>query len=59
MRSSDSKGDPKESALLAQKWTSDSTILAEIGDFTSAGNAVQAALFALHGVCVQSTDGII
>lgn len=31
----DSKGDPKESAILAQKWTSDKTILAEIGDFTS------------------------
>jgi branched-chain amino acid transport system substrate-binding protein len=31
----DSKGDPKESATLAQKWTSDPTILAEIGDFTS------------------------
>jgi branched-chain amino acid transport system substrate-binding protein len=31
----DSKGDPKESALLAQKWTSDSSIVAQIGDFTS------------------------
>lgn len=31
----DSKGDPKESATLAQKWTSDPTIVAEIGDFTS------------------------
>jgi branched-chain amino acid transport system substrate-binding protein len=31
----DSKGDPKESALLAQKWTSNSKILAQIGDFTS------------------------
>ena len=31
----DSKGDPKESAILAQKWTSDSTIVAQIGDFTS------------------------
>ncbi len=31
----DSKGDPKESAMLAQKWTSDSTIVAQIGDFTS------------------------
>jgi branched-chain amino acid transport system substrate-binding protein len=31
----DSKGDPKESATLAQKWTSDSSILAQIGDFTS------------------------
>jgi len=31
----DSKGDPKESANLAQKWTSDATIVAEIGDFTS------------------------
>jgi branched-chain amino acid transport system substrate-binding protein len=31
----DSKGDPKESAILAQKWTTDPTILAEIGDFTS------------------------
>jgi L-cysteine desulfidase len=26
---------------------------------TAAGTAVQAALFAVHGVCVQSTDGII
>jgi branched-chain amino acid transport system substrate-binding protein len=31
----DSKGDPKESANLAQKWTSDPTIVAQIGDFTS------------------------
>lgn len=31
----DSKGDPKESATLAQKWTSDPTIVAQIGDFTS------------------------
>ena len=31
----DSKGDPKESAVLAQKWTSDPSIVAEIGDFTS------------------------
>ena len=31
----DSKGDPKESATIAQKWTSDPTIVAQIGDFTS------------------------
>jgi len=31
----DSKGDPKESATLAQKWVSDPTIFAQIGDFTS------------------------
>ncbi len=31
----DSRGDPKESATLAQKFTSDPTMLAEIGDFTS------------------------
>ncbi len=31
----DSKGDPKESANLAQKFTSDKRIVAEIGDFTS------------------------
>jgi len=31
----DSKGDPKESANLAQKWVSDPSIVAEIGDFTS------------------------
>ena len=31
----DSKGDPKEAALLAQKTTSDKRIVAEIGDFTS------------------------
>jgi len=31
----DSKGDPKESANLAQKFTSDKKIVAEIGDFTS------------------------
>ncbi len=31
----DSKGDPKEAAALAQKFTSDSRIVAEIGDFTS------------------------
>jgi branched-chain amino acid transport system substrate-binding protein len=31
----DSKGIPKESATLAQKFTSDSRIVAQIGDFTS------------------------
>jgi len=31
----DSKGDPKEAAALAQKFTSDNRIVAEIGDFTS------------------------
>lgn len=31
----DSKGDPKESSTLAQKFTSDKRIVAEIGDFTS------------------------
>jgi len=31
----DSKGDPKESAALAQKFTSDKRIVAELGDFTS------------------------
>jgi branched-chain amino acid transport system substrate-binding protein len=31
----DSKGDPKESAILAQKWVSDPTVFAQIGDFTS------------------------
>ncbi len=31
----DSKGDPKESSTLAQKYTSDEKIVAEIGDFTS------------------------
>lgn len=31
----DSKGDPKESAALAQKFTSDKRIVASIGDFTS------------------------
>ncbi len=33
--SGDSKGDPKEAAALAQKFTSDKSIVAEIGDFTS------------------------
>lgn len=31
----DSRGDPKESAALAQKFTSDKRIVAELGDFTS------------------------
>ena len=31
----DSKGDPKEAALIAQKFVQDSSIAAEIGDFTS------------------------
>ncbi|OPZ63560.1 MAG: Leucine-, isoleucine-, valine-, threonine-, and alanine-binding protein precursor [Firmicutes bacterium ADurb.Bin506] len=31
----DSKGDPKESALIAQKFVEDRTIVATIGDFTS------------------------
>jgi branched-chain amino acid transport system substrate-binding protein len=31
----DSKGDPKESSTLAQKFTSDNRIVAQIGDFTS------------------------
>lgn len=33
--SGDSKGDPKEAAALAQKFTSDARIVAQIGDFTS------------------------
>ncbi len=31
----DSKGDPKEAALIAQKLVEDPTIVAEVGDFTS------------------------
>ena len=31
----DSKGDPKESALIAQKLVEDNTIVAQVGDFTS------------------------
>lgn len=31
----DSKGDPKETALIAQKFVQDQSIVAEIGDFTS------------------------
>jgi branched-chain amino acid transport system substrate-binding protein len=31
----DSKGDPRESALIAQKFVDDKSIIAEIGDFTS------------------------
>ena len=31
----DSKSDPKDSAQIAQKFTSDSRIVAELGDFTS------------------------
>jgi branched-chain amino acid transport system substrate-binding protein len=31
----DSKGDPKEAAILAQKWGANPSVLAEIGDFTS------------------------
>ena len=31
----DSKGDPKEAALIAQKFTEDPEIVAEVGDFTS------------------------
>jgi branched-chain amino acid transport system substrate-binding protein len=31
----DSKGDPKESVNLAEKWISDPSIFAQIGDFTS------------------------
>ena len=45
----DSKGDPKESSTLAQKFTSDKKIVAEIGDFTSKQQTVR------H-VCVVKFD---
>lgn len=46
----DSKGDPKEAALLAQKTTSDSRIVAEIGDFTSSCSMAAQAIYDQAGM---------
>ena len=41
----DSKGDPKEAALIAQKFVQDSSIAAEIGDFTSTACLAAAPIY--------------
>lgn len=43
--SNDSKGDPRESALIAQKFVQDKSILAEIGDFTSTSCLAAAPIY--------------
>jgi branched-chain amino acid transport system substrate-binding protein len=50
----DSKGQPKESATLAQKFTSDSRIVAQIGDFTSTCSLAAQPIYQKSGM-VQLT----
>ncbi len=41
----DSKGDPKEAALIAQKFVQDSSLVAELGDFTSTSCLAAAPIY--------------
>lgn len=46
----DSKSDPKEAALIAQKFVDDPTILAEIGDFSSTACLAAAPIYERAGL---------
>lgn len=46
----DSKGDPREAALIAQKFVQDRSILAEIGDFTSTSCLAAAPIYERNGM---------
>lgn len=46
----DSKGDPKESALIAQKMVEDPTIVAQVGDFTSTCCMASAPIYERAGM---------
>lgn len=46
----DSKGDPKEAALIAQKMVEDQSIVAEVGDFTSTCCMAAAPIFERGGM---------
>lgn len=46
----DSKGDPRESALIAQRFVQDPNILAVIGDFTSTCSLAAAPIYERYGV---------
>jgi branched-chain amino acid transport system substrate-binding protein len=46
----DSKSDPKDSAALAQKFTSDSRIVAEIGDFSSTASMAAQPIYDKAGM---------
>jgi len=46
----DSKSDPKDSAALAQKFTSDSRIVAEIGDFSSTASMAAQPIYDRAGM---------
>lgn len=46
----DTKGNPQESATLAQKWTSDDTIVAEIGAFSSSSSMAAQPIYDAAGM---------
>ncbi len=46
----DSKGDPKEAALIAQKLVEDASVVAEVGDFTSTCCMAAAPIFERAGM---------
>lgn len=46
----DSKGDPKEAVLIAQKFVQDKEILAAIGDFTSTASLAAAPVYERYGL---------
>lgn len=46
----DSKGDPKESALIAQKFVEDPEIVAQVGDFTSTSCMAAAPIYERGGL---------
>lgn len=46
----DSKGDPREAALIAQKFVQDRTILAQIGDFSSTSCLAAAPIYERNGM---------
>lgn len=46
----DTKGNPQESATLAQKWTSDPTVVAQIGAFSSSSSMAAQPIYDAEGM---------
>ena len=46
----DTKGNPQEAATLAQKWTSDPTVVAQIGSFSSSSSMAAQPIFDAAGM---------
>ena len=46
----DSRGDPRESVLIAERFVADNTILLEIGDFTSSASMAAAPVYEAAGM---------